>query len=78
MSEEAVTVTKKGQVTIPARFRKQFNIKEGTRLLITQGENAIIVRPLLDIDDLSGIFSGKIALDEIRNELDQMRKQDRY
>jgi len=71
-------VTKKGQVTIPARFRKQFKIKEGTRLLITQGENVMIVRPLLDIDDLLGIFSGKVALDEIRNELDQLRKQDRY
>ena len=77
MSEEAVTVTKKGQVTIPARFRKQFRIKEGTKLLITQGENVMIVRPLPDIDDLLGVFSGKVSLDEIRNELDQMRKQDR-
>ena len=59
MSEEAVTVTKKGQVTIPARFRKQFNIKEGTRLLITQGDSVRIVRPLRDIDDLLGIYSGK-------------------
>jgi len=78
MSEEAVTVTKKGQVTIPARFRKQFKIKEGTRLLITQGENVMIVRPLPDIDDLLGMFSGKAKIDEIRIELDEMRKQDRY
>jgi AbrB family looped-hinge helix DNA binding protein len=78
MSDEAVTVTKKGQVTIPARFRKQFNIKEGTRLLITQGDSVIIVRPLRDIDDLSGIYSGKASLSEMRAELDLMRKQDRY
>ncbi len=78
LSEETVTVNKKGQFTIPARFRKQFRIQEGTKLLVTHDEFAIVIRRLLDMDDLVGIHSGKTGAEELLKELDQMRKQDRY
>jgi len=78
MSEEVVTVTKKGQITIPAKFRKQFKIKDGTRLLITREENAMIVRLLPDVNELLGIFAGRVSLSEIQIELYEMRRKDRY
>jgi len=78
MSEETVTVNKKGQFTIPARFRKQFRIQEGTKLLVTQDEYVMTVRRVPEFDDLLGMHSGKIDRKEILEELDQMRKQDRY
>jgi len=78
MSEETVTVNKKGQFTIPARFRKEFRIQEGTRLLVTQDEYVMTLRRVPEFDDLLGLHSGKITYLELVEELGQMRKQDRY
>lgn len=78
MLEETVTVNKKGQLTIPAKFRKQFKIQEGTKLQLIQEEYAITLRRVPEIDDLIGMHSTKISLEEMLQELDQMRKQDRY
>ena len=78
MSEETVTVNKRGQFTIPSKFRKQLRIREGTKLLVTQNESVLIARPLPDIDDLLGIHAGRVTPIELQFELDKMRKQDRY
>ncbi|MDA4111304.1 MAG: AbrB/MazE/SpoVT family DNA-binding domain-containing protein [Thaumarchaeota archaeon] len=78
MSDEAVTVTKKGQVTIPARFRKLMNIHEGSKLLVSQSDNSITMRLLMDLEELAGIHAGKMTLSEARIELDELRKIDRY
>ena len=78
MLEQAVKVTRKGQVTIPSKYRKKFNIREGSKLLVSQDDDLIIMRPVPDIEDLAGIHSGKITLEEMRKELDRMRSNDRY
>ncbi|MDK2931759.1 MAG: antitoxin PrlF [Bacillota bacterium] len=36
---EIVKVSSKGQITLPARLRKRFNIKPGTYLRFIEGEN---------------------------------------
>lgn len=78
MSEVAVKVTRKGQVTIPVEYRRKLRIREGTRLIVSQDKDAIIMKPVPDIEDLAGIHSGKIALEEMRKELDRLRSEDRY
>jgi AbrB family looped-hinge helix DNA binding protein len=78
MSFERVTVNKKGQLTIPSKFRKQLDIKEGTKLLVTQEESSLVFRRLPEIDDLLGIHAGKLFEVELQFELDKMRRQDRY
>jgi len=78
MSEETVTVNKRGQFTIPSRFRRMLGIQEGSKLLLTQDESTLIVRRLPEIDDLLGLHSGKVTLVELQSDLDLLRKQDRY
>ena len=78
MSDEAVSLTKKGQITIPARFRKSLNLREGSKLLISQSDNALTMRLLISLEDLAGIHSGKMLLIEANAELDNLRVQDRY
>ncbi|MDG6996730.1 MAG: AbrB/MazE/SpoVT family DNA-binding domain-containing protein [Nitrososphaerota archaeon] len=78
MSEQAVKVTRKGQVTIPSQYRKKFNIREGSKLLVSQDDNLIIMKPVPNIEDLAGIHSGKISLEEMKKELDRMRSIDMY
>ncbi len=78
MSDQTVKVTRKGQVTIPALYRKRLQIHRGTRLLVSQSEDVIILKPVPDIEDLAGIHAGEVPLEEMRKGLDDMRRKDRY
>ena len=78
MSEVAVKVTRKGQVTIPVAYRKKLRIHEGTKIVVSQEKDTIIMKPIPDIEELAGVHSGKIALEGMRRELDKMRSEDRY
>jgi len=46
--------------------------------MVSQDKDRIIMKPLPDIEDLAGVHSGKITLEEMRRELDRMRSEDRY
>ena len=57
--------TIKGQVIIPAELRKKFNIKQGTRVAIMEGEgHVILIKPLPDdpIEASRGMLKGKTSL----------------
>jgi len=43
---ETVQFTTKGQVVIPARFRRRFQIEEGTKASVTLTEDGIILKPI--------------------------------
>ena len=43
---ETVRFTTKGQVVIPLRLRKQFEIENGTRAVVQATEEGIILKPL--------------------------------
>ncbi len=53
-------VTSKGQLVIPARLRKQFNIRAGTRVRFTAIDHGIGVYPKYadQIDSARGILAG--------------------
>ena len=78
MSEITVRVTRKGQVTIPVPYRRRLHIREGTRLTVSQERDAIIMKPVPDIEDLAGVNAEKVTIEEMRKELDRMRREDRY
>ena len=67
---ETVTVTSKGQVTIPSRLRRELRIVEGEKLLIVREGNAIkIIIPVPKLSKLAGVdeevFRGKKPSEEI-------------
>ena len=39
-------VTAKGQIVIPSKMRRHFNIKKGTRLCVIEKEHEIVLQPL--------------------------------
>ncbi|MHB0981622.1 MAG: AbrB/MazE/SpoVT family DNA-binding domain-containing protein [Thermoleophilia bacterium] len=41
-----VRVGRRGQVTIPSDVRREFDLSDGDRLLLTIGEDEIVLRPL--------------------------------
>jgi AbrB family looped-hinge helix DNA binding protein len=78
MSEETVLVTRKGQVTIPASKRRKYGIKEGMRVLVRDSGEGVLITPIIPIEDLAGVDAGKVSLEQMRKELDDLRSRDRY
>jgi len=61
---ETVHFTAKGQVVIPRRFRKEFDIEEGTRAMVTSTPDGILLKPITRsyIKSLRGSLKGKGVL----------------
>lgn len=73
-----VTFTTKGQVVIPAQLRKEFHIKPGTRAVVEQTENGILLRPITQwaIDRLHGVFADPNGT-PFREEWAQYKREER-
>ena len=75
---ETITVTTKGQITIPADLRRELQISEGTKLIVTREGEALKIIPVPKLSQLAGvdkdIFKGRKPskeLEEMRNEWTQ-------
>ena len=55
-----VTVSEKGQITIPASLRKNIGIKFNSKVKISDESGRLIIEPLMSIKDLNGVL-GKYA-----------------
>jgi len=71
-----VTVTSKGQVTIPAGLRRKFKIEEGSKVEIVEEDGRIVVKRVISIYDLAGSSSDKGSVEELKRLLDGMREED--
>ena len=56
--------TAKGQIVIPARLRRKYGIKEGTRIIISDNGDSIILKPMTEqyLKKLQGSLKGTGAL----------------
>lgn len=72
---ETITVTTKGQITIPASLRRELQISEGTKLIVTREGEALKIIPVPKLSQLAGvdkeIFKGR----KPSKELEEMRKE---
>jgi len=61
---ETVYFSTKGQVVIPRHLRKEFEIQEGTRAVVYQEGDAIILKPITPqhFKRLRGLLKGKGVL----------------
>ncbi len=51
-----VSITSQGQISIPAKFRRELGLDKKRKALVSMKEDQIIVEPVEDILDLKGIF----------------------
>jgi len=65
--------TVKGQIVIPATLRRKYGIKNGTRIIVTDVGDAIVLKPVTDqyLRSLQGSLKGKGGLKTL---LDERRK----
>ncbi len=46
------TMTSKGQITLPAPFRKLHQIEPGTRITLLQQKGRLVIQPPINVEDL--------------------------
>lgn len=78
LAQETVRVTRKGQVTIPVKYRRKYAIRQGMKLLVSGSPEGIVFKPLTPIEELAGVDASKVKLHKMRETLDRMRLEDRY
>ena len=61
MNAESAYMTSKGQVVIPARLRRKYGLKEGTKLNFAEDAGRFIIQPVTKeyISSFRGIFKLK-------------------
>ena len=66
--------TVKGQIVIPIGLRRKFGLREGTKIIITERDYTIVLKPLTEqyLRKLQGSLKGKGGLQAL---LDQHRKE---
>jgi len=68
-------VTRKGQITIPAEFRKRYRIAEGSYVELRDDDKRILVQPIPDLLDLAGVDLGKYNGQQLKKELERSRQK---
>jgi AbrB family looped-hinge helix DNA binding protein len=66
--------TIKGQIVIPATLRRKYGIKNGTKIIVTDIGDAIVLKPVTEqyLKNLQGSLKGKgglkVLVEERRND----------
>lgn len=66
-----ISVTPKGQVTIPVELRRKHDINPGSKVEITEEDGKIIITKVTSILDLAGAGSHAATPEELKTELDE-------
>jgi len=62
MESIGLKVSKRGYIVLPAKIRRQMNIKSGTKILLSREENRIILQPVVSFTDkLAGFTAQKFG-----------------
>ncbi len=72
---ETVTVSSKGQVTLPSKLRKRLRITKGEKLLVVSEDNTIKLVPVPKLSTLAGVDQELFANRKPSEELKNMRKE---
>ncbi len=68
-------VTAKGQIVIPAVLRRKYGIKKGTKIIVSDNGDSIVLKPITEeyLKKLQGSLKGKgglkVLLDERRKDV---------
>jgi AbrB family looped-hinge helix DNA binding protein len=74
-SEKVVSVSSRGQATIPKEFRQELGIDTPGRVkFIRTEEGEIVVRPIRSVTDLRGVLEGKPD-EQGRSATERLRKE---
>ncbi len=73
VNEKEVTITNRGMITIPAAFRKNFNLRDGDKVLIIEDEGTLKIIPIKDPESLR---LNSYDTEEMKMEMDKSRNEE--
>ncbi len=73
VNENEVTIKNSGMITIPAVFRKIFNLKDGDKVLIIEDEGTLKIIPIKDPEILR---LNSYDTEEMKMEMDKSRNEE--
>jgi len=71
---KVIKVSSNGQMTIPVEFRRRHSIKEGSRLIVEDRGDALLLRPLPRLEDLGGSLSKTTTAERLLKVLEASRE----
>jgi len=78
---DTATVTTKGQVVIPSRIRRKYNIKKGTKLYIEERGEYIVLKPITEeyFERTAGILptKGKLSRALLQDRAEEKERESR-
>ena len=75
MSSES-TITKKGQITIPANLREELNLKPGKKVKFVKTKDGLLLVPSsVTVKMLKGILKTKKSIEEIETKVHELRSE---
>jgi AbrB family looped-hinge helix DNA binding protein len=72
---ETVTVTSKGQVTIPSKLRRDLKITKGEKLIVIRENDTIRIIPVRKLSKLAGVDEAVFKGKKPSAEIEAMRKE---
>ena len=71
--------TVKGQIVIPAALRRKYGIKNGTKIIVTDAGDSIILKPVTEqyLKNLQGSLKGRGGLKTLMDERHNDKKRDK-
>ncbi len=68
-------VTRRGQTTIPAEFRKRFGIREGDELVVEPTETGLLLKVIPKLEELAGIDARFGNVEEVKQMIEKLREE---
>ena len=72
-SKTIVKITNRGMVSIPAAFRKKYDLKDGNYVIVLEEEGTLRLIPLKSTEQLQ---EESISVEEMRNIIAESRKEE--
>ena len=71
-----VTITSKGQMVIPKKFREEYNLKRGTKVKVIAEREGIMIKPYLEGPSigLRGMLKRKWANVDVEQLIEEAKK----
>ncbi|MHA1675489.1 MAG: AbrB/MazE/SpoVT family DNA-binding domain-containing protein [Promethearchaeota archaeon] len=76
MAHSIVTVTNRGMLTIPSKIRKILNIEDGHKIIVSEKEGYIILKPIIDFTkEENKIFDSEEMIDLMKQRESQKEQE---
>lgn len=75
MTEKVVSITSKGQLTIPKNLREKFGLKEGTKAIAIETSKGVLIKPIPHLSELMGVDAETLADMDIHAEIREVRRE---